>query len=104
MPRTKGQKITPQELRDLRELIILRYSLDIELHTLRDAKSFQRDHVEDKMRHADAALARIQRTIKDWDRKDFWENGDDYQKWKEIKKRIFEPGKREWSKNPPWRG
>lgn len=102
MPRGKRQKITPQELRELRELIISRYQLDIELYTLRDAKSFQRDHVEDKMRNADAMLAKIERVVKDWDRRDFWEDDEDYVKWKEIKKRIGEPGKRAWCKNPPW--
>jgi hypothetical protein len=101
-PREKHQKVTPRELRELRELIIDRYSLDIELHTLRDAKSFQKDKVEEKMRSADAKLMKIRKTVAELDSRQYWETEEGFEKWKEVKKRVMEPGKREWRKNPPW--
>jgi len=69
---------------------------------LRDAKSFQKDKVEEKMRIADAELMKIRKIVAEWDSRQYWETEEDFEKWKEVKKRVMEPGKREWRKNPPW--
>ena len=69
---------------------------------MRDAKSFQKDKVEEKMRSADAKLMKIRKIVAEWDSRQYWETEEDFEKWKEVKKRVIEPGKREWRKNPPW--
>ncbi|OCK87387.1 uncharacterized protein K441DRAFT_701265 [Cenococcum geophilum 1.58] len=102
LSRTKGQKVTVEEFRELRELIRYRYALDVEIWGLRDVKPYSRDAVEERMRKADAALAKIQRTVNNLDKREFFSSHADYERLKEIKHRVLEPGKRDWRLHPPW--
>ncbi|KAF2188026.1 hypothetical protein K469DRAFT_628283 [Zopfia rhizophila CBS 207.26] len=100
--RAKGKKVTAEELRDLRDLIRTRYALDVEIWNLRHVKAFNRQKVHDKMRRADAALAKIERTVLSMDHIEFFEDPADYRKLQDIKVRVLEGGKRHWAVHPPW--
>lgn len=100
--RAKGQKVIPEELRELRELIRHRYALDIEIWTLRNVRPRDRPVVEEKMRRADAALKKIRRIVLSLDSQEFFTSPKDYSKFQEIKSRIMADGKRNWTQHPPW--
>jgi hypothetical protein len=100
--RTTNQKVTAEELRELRELIRHRYTLDVYIWGKRNVKPFSRPEVEEKMRQADAALDGIQRRVKAWDRKELFASDTEYRKFAEIKRRVMEPDKIRWLHTPPW--
>ncbi|KAF2249312.1 hypothetical protein BU26DRAFT_519430 [Trematosphaeria pertusa] len=100
--RRKRQLIQPAELRQLRELIRCRYALDVEIWSDRNVKFYQRDRAIENMRKSMAALARIQRTVEAWDKRDFFASDDEYMKFRELKRRVLEEGKRDWASHPPW--
>ncbi|KAF1976597.1 hypothetical protein BU23DRAFT_628255 [Bimuria novae-zelandiae CBS 107.79] len=93
---------TKDVMRELRDLIRHRYALDIEIWKERGAKTYMRYITKTKMTMADAALRRIQELVKNMDRRDNFATEMEYEKFKEIKGRIFEEGKRDWERNPPW--
>ncbi|KAI9855253.1 MAG: hypothetical protein M1813_000486 [Trichoglossum hirsutum] len=97
-----GRKITPEEIRDLGNLLRKRYELDVEIWGLRHVRPRDRPIVEEKMRKSDAILQKIRRTIDSWDRPDIFQSWGDWAKLQEIKRRIEEDGKRHWASNPPW--
>ncbi|KAH0558445.1 hypothetical protein GP486_004891 [Trichoglossum hirsutum] len=101
-PVEPGRKITPEEVRDLGNLIRKRYELDVEIWGLRHVRPRDRPIVEDKMRRSDAILEKIRRTVDTWDRADVFESSGDWNKLQDIKMRIKEDGKRHWALNPPW--
>ncbi|KAH0837642.1 hypothetical protein AYO21_09475 [Fonsecaea monophora] len=100
-PRPKGQKVSPEELRRVREMMRQRYTLDLEIWGLRNVRNHNREIVEDKMRRADALLACIRATVTAMDGRDYFSRDDDYQKLREIKARVMVGG-RNWMQNPPW--
>jgi hypothetical protein len=97
-----GQKVKPEEIRDLGELIRKRYELDVEIWGLRQVKPRDRPIVEEKMRRSDAILKQIYRTIHNWNTPDAFESPRDRESFREIKSRIEMEGKRVWAVNPPW--
>jgi hypothetical protein len=101
--RAHGQKVGSEEVRELCELIRKRYALDVDIWSLRDARSRDRDAVWVLIRRADAALAKIQRTLDSWDREDLFDSHQDWIKLQDIKKRMDAVGKRDWMNNPPWK-
>jgi len=101
-PLAPGQKVKPEEVRGLGELIRKRYELDVEIWDLRHVQPYNRPVVEDKMRRSDATLQKISATIAAWDSPDAFESPTDWAKLQEIKKRINAGGKRIWAVNPPW--
>ncbi|KAH0538335.1 hypothetical protein FGG08_005070 [Glutinoglossum americanum] len=101
-PLAPGREVTPEEIRDLGELIRKRYELDVEIWGLRHVKPRDRRIVEDKMRRSDATLQKIYRTIYAWDSPDAFKSPKDWVKLQEIRMRIEEDGKRDWANNPPW--
>ncbi|OAP64494.1 hypothetical protein AYL99_00466 [Fonsecaea erecta] len=101
-PRPRGQKVTPEELRRLRELMRQRYALDLEIWSLRKVGNYNKPIVEDKMRRADALLACIRATVASMDGRDYFHHEDDYRKLRDIKARVMKDGKKEWVQNPPW--
>ena len=101
-PRATGQRVSADELRDLRELIRHRYALDVYIWSKRYVKDFSRPEVEEKMRQADAALDSIKRRVTAWDRRELFASDLEYHKFCEIKERVFEPGKVCWMETPPW--
>lgn len=102
-PRHRGQRVEAKEVRELAELIRLRYTLDVDLWNLRYTKPRDRHIVQDKIRKADAVLAKIRGILDCWDAPEvFEEDGQDWSKLRDIKKRIGAEGKRNWAANPPW--
>jgi len=100
--RAKGQKVTPEELRRLRELMRQRYALDLEIWSLRKVGNHNKPIVLDKMKRADALLACIRATVLSMDSRDYFHADDEYEKLKEVKARVLAAGKRDWVRNPPW--
>ena len=96
------QRITAQQIRELRELIRYRYSLDIEIWRQRGVKQFKRDKLTENMRRSDAALEVIRRTLLEWDRRELFESDAEHQKFIEIKNRLLRGVKASWVQNPPW--
>lgn len=101
-PASPPHRVTPQELRKLRELIQERYQLDIRLWGARKARPYVRDRIKDFMRQSDAKLAEIQKLVLEWDNRECFETDQQYHKFRTIALRIFEPGKRKWMEEPPW--
>jgi hypothetical protein len=100
--RAKGEKVTSEELRCLRELIRQRYSLDLKIWSLRKVGSHNRKVVEADMNRADAMLLSIKARILSMDSRDYFNTDGEYQMFKQVKDRVMADGKREWIKNPPW--
>jgi hypothetical protein len=98
-----GQPITALEARELRDLILLRYRLDVQIWSDRKVGTFEYEEVEVQMRQADAVLQKINATIESWhDKKVKWPNASDRAKLEIIKRRLALGGKRQWEGNPPW--
>jgi hypothetical protein len=98
----RGDRIEPENLRNLRELLRQRYALDLEIWSLKSVGVFNRPHVERKMEQADALLRRIRAMVAEWDRREYFRSDLDYEKFKEVKARIELDNKRAWMKNKPW--
>jgi hypothetical protein len=101
-PRRKGQKVAPKELRELCELIRKRYSLDVEIWSLRKTRPRDRNIVLDKMHKAQATLKKINRILDSWDTAEAFTNEHDRAKFQEIRRRIKMDGKRDWDKESPF--
>ena len=101
-PRHKGQKVEPRELRELCELIRKRYSLDVEIWSLRKTRLRDRHIVQDKMRKAEATLRKIDRIVDSWDTEDAFSTEQDLEKFRQIKRRIKMGGKRDWENQSPF--
>jgi hypothetical protein len=95
-------KVSPIEIRELYELIRVRYALDCRIWGLRDCYPLHRPFVEMMMRRADAALSQILGIVHQWDTGDAWEISADWERLKEIRRRIEDDGKRKWVGHPPW--
>lgn len=98
----RGQQVTAKELRELCELIRKRYSLDVEIWSLRKTKPRDRKIVEEKMNRADAILRKINRILDSWDTEEAFPNVHDRAKLQEIRRRIKMDGKRDWAKQSPF--
>lgn len=99
----KHQLLNPAELRQLRELIRLRYRLDVEIWADRRMKGFQRDRAKENIRKSTAALARIQLTVEMWDKREYFNTDEEYLQFRELKERLLKnDGKRDWNVHPPW--
>ncbi|KAF2630094.1 hypothetical protein BU25DRAFT_265504 [Macroventuria anomochaeta] len=96
------QKITAQQIRELRELIRYRYSLDIEIWRQRGVKEYKRDKLKENMIKSDAALGVIRNTLLEWDRREFFATDKEHQKFIEIKNRLLQGVKANWAQYPPW--
>ena len=101
IPRAQNQLVTNDELRELGELIRERYKLDMLLHNLRNRTSYEGDVIRDNITKSTAALAKIKRLVDSFDRPDLFKIPGDHNKLKEIRRRIYEGGKRDWNKHPP---
>jgi hypothetical protein len=94
--------VSPETLRELRELIRTRYELDVEIWSLRKVRKPDRPLVEEKMERSDAALGEIMNIVQAWDgTENSWTAGE-WEQAQEIISRIEAEGKRIWAGNPPW--
>jgi hypothetical protein len=94
--------VSPETLRDLRELLRTRYELDIKIWNLRKVRKPDRPVVEEKMERSDAVLGEIMNIVQAWDGSESsWTPGE-WEQAQEIIRRIEAEGKKEWAGNPPW--
>jgi hypothetical protein len=98
----KMRMVSPETLRDLRELIRTRYELDVEIWSLRKVRRPDRPLVEEKMERADAALAEIINIVQAWDGTEKSWTPEEWEQAQEIVRRIEMDGKKHWMGNPPW--
>lgn len=91
---------TPEALRGLRDLIRLRYQLDVEIWSLKGARGPDRPIVLEKMAKSDAVLQEIYAMIYGWDGADW--SPDEWKLAQRIKERLELDNKRKWENNPPW--
>ena len=101
-PAPPKPRVTPEEIRALRDLIRQRYALDIQIWEKRNNTVFQRRLLNEKMKKADAALIDINRCLVDWNYPERFESREQYEKFQEIKHRIETGYKRKWQDEPPW--
>jgi hypothetical protein len=102
-PKPKPKKtITPEELRQFRELMRQKYSLDLQIWRDKDVKSWDRPDVVANMNKADATMRMIQNTLDTWDDPDYFAQKEDYEKMQLIRQRIAKSKTRNWAKRPPW--
>jgi hypothetical protein len=101
--RPAGQNIEPAEISELRELLRRRYALDMKIWSQRDSYTAKRPFTQREMLEADAILAKIKLILACMDKESLFETTAQYKKFKEIKRRVEETGKRNWTKEPPWK-
>jgi hypothetical protein len=100
----KAKQVSPEKLRELRDLIRLRYELDVQIWNLRGVRKPDRPIVEEKMEKADSVLQAIEDTIRSWeDTRSSWTQ-EEWDKIGDVFHRITLQNKRWWTKNPPWEG
>jgi hypothetical protein len=99
---SKPARITEIEVRELNELIRLRYTLDMRIWSYRNVHLEDRPLVVNVMWRSDAALAGIMSTLEAWDNPDVWESAYEWQQLKEIRRRLEIANKRLWAQQPPW--
>lgn len=98
----KMRMVSPETLRELRELIRTRYELDVEIWGLRKVRKPDRPLVQEKMERSDAALEEIMNIVQAWDGTERSWTAGEWEKAKEIVRRMETLGKRQWVGNPPW--
>jgi hypothetical protein len=104
LPETPKQPtlVSPNSLFRLRELIRVKYALDIEIWNLRGTRMKDRPFVEVKMERADAVLSEIITTVQAWEGTEKSWTEDEWEKAKELRRRILSGNKRRWLEHPPW--
>jgi hypothetical protein len=86
--REPGRTITPQDLRECRELIREKYELDVEKYNLRDVHDLNRPILDDKIKRSAGALVDIKRIVKGWvEAKEQWSETE-WRQVEEINRRI----------------
>lgn len=96
------QLVTAENIRELREMIRYRYSLDVEIWKQKDVKEYMRGNLEENMRKSVAVLADIRKMVQGWDRREFFASDLEHRKFQEIGKRLLTGNKMDWEKNKPW--
>jgi hypothetical protein len=94
--------VTAENIRELRERIRYRYSLDVEILKQRNVKSFMRGNLEENMRKSAAVLADIRKMVQGWDRREFFATDLEYRKFQDIRLRLLADNKVNWEKTKPW--
>lgn len=97
----KIEEASPETLRSLRELIRLRYQLDVEIWGLRGARKPDHWLVEQKMEKADAVLEEIMAMVKVWehDADGSWDAAE-WERVQDIRRRLLTGGVRIWADSP----
>ena len=99
----KFLEASPETLHNLRDLIRLKYKLDVEIWGLRGARKPDRWIVEQKMEKADAVLAEIMEIIQLWEHQSdgAWDDAE-WERVQDICSRLQAGGIRIWAENPVW--
>lgn len=99
----KIMEASPDTLRSLRELIRLKYQLDVEIWGLRGARKPDRWIVEQKMEKADAVLEEIMTMVRLWEHKtDGSWDAVEWERVQDIRRRLETGGIRIWADSPLW--
>lgn len=102
LQRKEKPKLTTDQLRELRELIRHRYTLDVDIWRQRREPEWNRSQTEEQMIQADAALVKLKQMVKEWDSERNFSTAEEYEQFQEIRKAILAKGKRNWKQEPPW--
>jgi hypothetical protein len=97
-----ARRIEAEDLRELCELIKERHGMDTVIWDLRNSRNPDRHLVQAKMKRADAILNKIETIVRTFDHPEAFSNMEEYNKFREIKRRVDLPGKRRWMRDPPW--
>ncbi|MCJ1344558.1 hypothetical protein MMC31_002761 [Peltigera leucophlebia] len=99
----KIKEASPETLRSLRELIRLKYQLDVEIWGLRGARRPDRWLVEQKMEKADAVLEEIMTMVRVWEHNTdgSWDAAE-WERVQDIRRRLQTGGIRIWADSPLW--
>lgn len=99
----KFLEASPETLRSLRDLIRLKYKLDVEIWGLRGARKPDRWLVEQKMEKADAVLAEIVEMVQLWEHQSdgAWDE-EEWERVQDIRNRLQSGGIRVWADKPIW--
>ncbi|KAH8647574.1 hypothetical protein BGZ60DRAFT_535249 [Tricladium varicosporioides] len=99
----RKHQISPESLRNLRELIRTRYALDVEIWRLRDVRRVNQPLVIAKMEKADAVLADIISIVLAWEGTESSWTPSEWEQAMQVKRRLLVDNKRWWLKTgPPW--
>ena len=94
---------SPKALQELRELIRVRYELDMEIWRRKDESRSNRDLIQKLMVKSDEVLANIRSRVERWNEGEaFGFEPEEWELAKEIKARLLADGKRIWGDEPPW--
>lgn len=96
------RQMSPETLRNLRELIRQKYELDVEIWDLRAVRKPDRWIVIEKMEKADAVLQEILTMVTAWEGTQQSWTGGEWERVQEIQDRLQVDNKRWWTGNPPW--
>ena len=99
----RREKISTEEIRELRELIRQRYALDLRLWSHRTVNTHNEEPIMKKARQADALMLKIRAIVTSMDKRKYFETDEEWRVFAEIRNAVMEDGKREWVKNPPWK-
>ncbi len=99
---TPGYKIQPEEIRQLTELIRMRYREDLDIWGARSVTQASYSDVRESMNKSDEILRKIKQLVEMYDQRALFEKDSDWDKFQDIKVRIMKPGKAHWENNPPW--
>ena len=99
----KLMEASPETLCSLRELIRLKYKLDIEIWGLRGARKPDRWIVQQKMEKADAVITEIMEMVQLWQHQSdgAWDD-EEWERVQEIRNRLQTGGIRIWAENQIW--
>ncbi|KAF2729143.1 hypothetical protein EJ04DRAFT_516133 [Polyplosphaeria fusca] len=99
----KAKQASPDALRELRELMLERYRLDVYIWSMKGARKPDQPLVKVEMEKADDILGEIMYKVEAWtDNSDGHWTEREWEKVQEIQNRLRKRGKREWVRNPPW--
>lgn len=101
--RPSAQPLTPESIRRLREIIRLRYALDTEIWSLREAKSYSRGYLNKNIMRSAAVMENIKQTLQDWVRREYFSTDLEHVKFQEIKRRLIGGHEANWLDKPPWK-
>jgi hypothetical protein len=91
-----------ETLRELRELIRIRYELDVKIWSLRKVRKPDRPMIEEDMERADALMAEIMEIIRAWEGSEAWWSKNEWEQVEQIIDKMNADGKRRWMGNAPW--
>lgn len=95
------RRTNPEALREVRDLIKERFSLDTEIWRLREVKKCDRRIVEAKMQRADEVLKVIMERVETWTQASF-ENQETWVLARHIKNKLAQANQKTWANSPPW--